>query len=74
LLLASNDSTAFFSPLESDPLAVLRRHPQSYWADRVFVFLKKMTELKAAVKDDKMLHDFEFHLQFRKPRPQLHKF
>jgi hypothetical protein len=34
-------------------------HTQKYWAQRFFVFMKKLTELKTAMKDEKSLFLFE---------------
>lgn len=34
-------------------------HTQKYWAQRFFVFMKKLTELKTAVKDEKSLFLFD---------------
>lgn len=64
LLLASNDSVCHFSPFETDSdriLSNLRSQPQQYWALRLFNFMKKLSELKTAKKDEKQLYDFEQH-------------
>jgi hypothetical protein len=34
---------------------------QEYWAKRIFAFLKKLSDLKTAVKDNRMLLDFDRH-------------
>ena len=70
LLLASNDSLCYFSPFETDvdkTISLLRLHPQDYWARRLFNFLKKLPELKTASKDEKLLLNFDIHVQSHRP-------
>jgi hypothetical protein len=37
-------------------------HTQKYWAQRFFVFMKKLTELKTAMKDEKSLFLFDKYI------------
>ena len=39
----------------------IMEHPQEYWAQRIFAFLKKLPDLKTANKDNKHLLDFKRH-------------
>jgi len=61
LILASSDQYGGHI-LSYDPLSIQQEiftHTQRYWANRFFQFLKKLTELKSAVKDEKNLYLFQ---------------
>lgn len=34
-------------------------HTQRYWANRFYQFLKKLPELKSAIKDEDKIYDFK---------------
>lgn len=64
LLTASNDNVLSINPISDSVEDITRKimdQDQAYWAKRVFAFLKKLPDLKTAVKDNRLLLDFERH-------------
>jgi hypothetical protein len=60
LILASSDFAGHHMGSHPDNIYdEIFSHTQKYWAQRFFVFMKKLTELKTAMKDEKSLFLFD---------------
>lgn len=63
-MTASNDSVLRINPLVESMDEITQKileQTQEYWAKRIYAFLKKLPDLKTAVKDNRLLLDFDRH-------------
>ena len=64
-MTASNDSVLRINPQIDSVDEITHKileQTQEYWAKRIFAFMKKLSDLKTAIKDTKLLLEFDKHI------------